>query len=71
MKIWFGIALSLYVICSCMRRPSGCEAGSSSIEAAVLAALYELKIKFGMLAAPRGPWIDILIASCNLVGGPS
>jgi hypothetical protein len=55
MKIWFGIALSLYVICSCMRRPSGCEAGSSSIEAAVLAALYELKIKFGMLTTPLPP----------------
>ncbi|OED01452.1 hypothetical protein A9Z06_04655 [Rhizobium sp. YK2] len=54
MKIWFAIALSLYVICSCIRRPHGREAGSSSIEAAVLAALYELKIKF---AAATSPWI--------------
>jgi len=51
-----------------MRRPYGREAGSSSIEAAVLAALYEFKIKFRMLAATRDSWIDIPIASCNLGG---
>jgi len=41
-----------------MRRPYGREAGSSSIEAAVLAGLYELKIKFRMLAATRDSWIE-------------
>jgi len=46
LKIWFGITSSLYAIHACLRLHCSNEAGSFSIETAVLAALYELKIKF-------------------------
>jgi hypothetical protein len=66
MKIWFGIALSLYVIAAA-HPPYGGEAGSFSIKAAVLAALYELNIKFR--AAECHQCLTVPLRPGRLVGG--